>query len=87
MRSVRCPAGVWTTILSSSFSSIPASWLVKFQGPSVGGEVEVKKSSWIFPNAPQPRPLESEMVFDRGFWNTFFSVRVRPTCDVDAEIH
>lgn len=84
-REVRCPAGVWTTILSSNFSSIPASWVVHF-APEAAGEVEVKKSSWIFPNPPQVRPLEGRMVFDRGFWNTFFKVSVRPAADVTAEI-
>ena len=43
-------------------------------------------TAWIFPNPPTTRPLMAVMSFERGWWNTFYSVRVKPTCDVIAHI-
>ncbi len=82
---VRCPAGRWTTIIATSFAQIPKSWDVHFDGEAYG-EFEEKKSSWIFPGAPRRGRLTARMTFDRGYWNTFYSVRVRPDADVVATI-
>jgi hypothetical protein len=55
-------------------------------GGAIEGEVTEKRSSWIFPNPPATLPLAPVMEFHRGWWNTFYSVRVRPARDMVAEI-
>jgi hypothetical protein len=88
-RTVKCPAGQWTFLFDHAFVQLPQSWTVTFEaadGAVVSGEVEEKKSSWIFPNAPVPRALAPQLVFQRGWWNTFYSVRVKPTQDLTATI-
>ena len=48
------PRLVWTTILNTRSVRMTRSWEVTVwseQGP-VEGEVEVKKSAWVFPQAP-----------------------------------
>lgn len=88
-RTVKCPAGEWTTIFDHVFVQLPRTWTISFgaaDGGAVTGEVEEKRSSWIFPNSPTSRALEAVMVFRRGWWNTFYSVRVKPDRDVIAQI-
>ncbi len=82
---ITCPAGVWTPILATSFAQMPKSWSVHFEG-AVSGEYEEKKSSWIFPGTPVRKPLAPKIRLDRGYWNTFYSVRVHPASDVVAVI-
>ncbi len=88
-RKVICPAGQWTTIFDHMFVQLPRTWTVSFaakDGGAVAGEIQEKRSSWIIPNPPTILPLESTMNFRRGWWNTFYSVRVKPTRDVIAQI-
>jgi hypothetical protein len=88
-RTVRCPADEWTVIFDHAFVQLPRTWTIAFtaaDGGSVAGEVMEKRSSWIFPQPATTRPLASSMDFTRGWWNTFYSVRVKPTSDVVAEI-
>ena len=88
-RTVKCPAGQWTAIFDHAFVQLPNAWTVSFaaaDGGTVAGEVMEKRSSWIIPNPPTTRPLVSVMAFQRGWWNTFYSVRVKPTSDVIAQI-
>ncbi len=88
-RTVQCPAGQWTTIFDHMFVQLPQTWTISFaaaDGSAVAGEVVEKRSSWIFPNPPTTLPLAAVMIFERGWWNTFYSVRVKPTHDVIAEI-
>ncbi len=88
-RKVTCLVGQWTAIFDHAFVQLPNAWTVSFvaaDGSEVVGEVMEKRSSWIFPNPPTTRPLMAVMSFERGWWNTFYSVRVKPTCDVIAHI-
>jgi hypothetical protein len=88
-RTVKCPAGQWTAIFDHAFVQLPRAWTVSFaaaDGGAVAGEVMEKRSSWIIPNPPTTQPLVSIMTFERGWWNTFYSVRVKPTSDVIAHI-
>ena len=88
-RIVTCPAGQWTAIFDHAFVQIPRSWTVSFaaaDGGAPDGEVLEKRSSWIFPNPPVSLPLSAVMTFHRGWWNTFYSVRVKPMQDVVARI-
>ncbi|MBX0326455.1 hypothetical protein K2Z83_01940 [Oscillochloris sp. ZM17-4] len=88
-RTVTCPAGEWTAIFNHAFVQMPWDWTVTFTAPDGGaivGEVVEKRTSWIFPNPPETRTLEPVMPFRRGWWNTFYSVRVRPERDVVATI-
>jgi hypothetical protein len=81
--------GAWTAIFDHGFVQIPMSWTVRFEsadGESFTGEVQEKRSSWIFPNPPTSRTLESKMRFQRGWWNTFFTVKVKPDRDLMARI-
>ena len=89
MRTVNCPAGQWTVIFDHAFVQLPRTWMVCFTAPdgsSITGEVVEKRSSWIFSNPPTTRALAGAMAFKRGWWNTFYSVRVKPTHDVIAQI-
>jgi hypothetical protein len=88
-RIVQCPAGQWTTIFDHAFVQLPRAWAVSFtatDGDTVAGEVIEKRSAWIFPNPPTTQPLLAVMSFERGWWNTFYSVQVKPMCDVIAQI-
>jgi hypothetical protein len=88
-RTVTCPAGQWTTIFDHAFVQLPRTWTVAFgaeDGGIVTGEVVEKRSSWIFPNPPTTLALVGVMEFKRGWWNTFYSVHVKPTRDVIARI-
>ena len=88
-RTVTCPAGEWTAIFDHAFVQMPWEWTVTFtaaDGSPVTGEVVVKRSSWVFPNPPETQALEPVMSFKRGWWNTFYAVRVKPARDVVAHI-
>ncbi len=88
-RTVTCPAGEWTAIFDHMFVQIPNGWVVTFSIAGDGvitGEVIEKRSSWIFPGEPKVMPLEPVMTFERGWWNTFYSVRVKPEHDLIARI-
>lgn len=88
-RTLQCPAGQWTVIFDHAFVQLPRSWTVVFtaaDGTPVAGEVIEKRSAWIFPQPPTLAALTTHMVFTRGWWNTFYSVRVRPTADLIAQI-
>ena len=88
-RMVKCPAGQWTAIFDHAFVQLPRAWTVAFSAPDGGtitGEVVEQRSAWIFPNPPTTRALAAVMVFKRGWWNTFYSVRVKPTRDIIAQI-
>jgi hypothetical protein len=89
-RTVKCPAGQWTAIFDHAFVQLPRAWTISFSaadGSTVTGEVMEKRSSWIFSNPATTYPLADVMVFKRGWWNTFYSVRVKPTHDVIAQIN
>ncbi len=88
-RTVKCPAGEWTAIFDHAFVQLPWSWTVSFtavDGSEISGEIEEKRSSWIFPNPPTSLLLTPVMVFRRGWWNTFYAVHVKPTSELIAHI-
>ncbi|MDO8736155.1 MAG: hypothetical protein Q7K29_03630 [Thermoleophilia bacterium] len=88
-RTVKCPAGQWTAVFNHAFVQMPNAWTVSFtaaDGGSFTGEVAEKRSSWIFRKPPTTLALADVMDFRRGWWNTFYSVRVKPTRDVIAQI-
>lgn len=86
---VRCPAGVWTVLVDDVFVQLPRLFELRFEvadGLPVEGELEEKKSAWIFPGAPAVRPLVPVVQLERGYFNTFYRVRVRPVRDVVAVV-
>jgi hypothetical protein len=88
-RTLLCPAGQWTVIFDHAFVQLPRTWTVEFVpqgGTPVGGEVIEKPSRWIFSQPPVQRELTPQMVFSRGWWNTFYWVGVKPITDVTAHI-
>ena len=87
-KTITCPAGQWTTIIDTIFAQIPVTWEVHLRPETgeVAGEFEEKKSDWIFPGQPVSGQLHERLTFKRGYWNTFYSVRIRPTTQVVAEI-
>jgi len=88
-KSIECPAGQWTTVIRSRFAQMPAVWEVRLRtegGGEVAGEFEETKSKWIFPGRPVTGQLRERLTFERGYWNTFYSVRVRPRYHVTAEM-
>jgi hypothetical protein len=52
----------------------------------VAGEFEESKTTWVFPGTPRTGPLQPEMVFERGYWNTFYTLRFRPVDTVTVTI-
>jgi hypothetical protein len=88
-RTIQCPAGEWTPIFRHAFVQLPWLWTITFSSPDgnpIEGIVEERRSSWIFPNAPTQRPLSAVMHFERGWWNTFYRVSIKPTHAVVARI-
>jgi hypothetical protein len=86
---VLCPAMQWTTIIKRSFVQLPGLYTVHFSsadGAAIEGECEERLSQWIFPGTPRHLRLLPVMAFERGLWNTFQSVRVRPTSTLTAVI-
>lgn len=86
---IRCPAGVWTTIYSSSFTGMPSEWVVRFApapGAALSGKIVENRTTWIFPGSGETRDLASEMRIVRNWINTFYSVKVRPDVDTEAVI-
>ena len=78
-KTLQCKAGEWNTIIQTRFAQLPVMWTVRTLDDLLTlGEFEETKSSWIFPGAPRIGPLLSEMQFQRGYWNTFYKVRIRP---------
>jgi hypothetical protein len=78
-----CRAGQWTALVDTAFAQLPKCWQVRFEG-DVRGELEERKSKWVFPGSPTRRPLEPQMILERGYWNTFYRAHVRPDRDVVA---
>jgi hypothetical protein len=88
-RKIACRAGVWTTIISSAFMGLPAGFRVRVRtagGEPIEGTYQEKKSTWIFPGTPVQGALRPSMDFERGYWNTFYSVMILPTTDCSVEI-
>lgn len=88
-KKVRCPANRWTTIISNRFVQMPAAFDVRMTavgGGDVDGVFEEKRSRWIFRGAPVRGSLAPHMTFERGIWNTFYSVQVYPSADSVAEV-
>ena len=86
---IKCPAGVWTTIYSSSFTGVPSEWVVRFEpaaGAALSGKITEKRTMWIFPGSEVSRDLAPEMRITRNWINTFYSVKVRPDAEADAII-
>lgn len=74
-----CHAGEWTTLIHTRFAQLPMSWTVRtLDNLLTLGEFEETKSSWVFPGTPQVGPLRPDMRFHRGYWNTFYKLRIRP---------
>jgi hypothetical protein len=87
-KTIRCPAEEWTTIIQSSFAQMPKTWDVHLTTESgeIAGEFEEKKSAWVFPGQPVRGQLREHLTFKRGYWNTFYSVRICPKIRVMVEI-
>jgi hypothetical protein len=89
-KKIVCPKNEWTTIISSSFAQMPVSWRIKFVpesgGVLVDGIYSEKRFMWVFPQAPTEGRLEAEMIFNRYWINTFYSLKICPAVDLIAEI-
>ena len=86
---IACPAGQWTTIIRTSFAQMPKAWsvtLTSIEGAPVRGDFVESKSAWIFPGSSLPGTIDGVHTFERGYWNTFYSVRVNPAADATAEV-
>lgn len=85
-KTLTCPAGQWTTVIRSRFAQMPATWTVRAHGDPVAGEYEETKSTWVFPGTPATGPFHGVMAFGRGYWNTFYTVRLRPAGTITVTI-
>jgi hypothetical protein len=88
MKEIVVRKGERTRVLHLLFDSIPQQ--VKFtaapasgEGP-VRGSVEVVGSNWIFKKPPLHHELAPEQRFDKGFWDSIYSIYV--TADEDVTI-
>lgn len=80
-KTVECPAGEWTTIISNFGTGTPRTFEVAFATSSADGltgEFEERKYFWIFPQEPVRGPLVPHMKFHRQWINGIYKVRVRP---------
>ena len=86
---IKCPANQWTYLIDHWFRRTPAGYVIRLRtenGEPLEGEYESKGSRWLFPGTPVRGPLKGELVFERGWFNAFYSVRVRPTVDCIADV-
>ena len=85
-----CPAGVWTTIYSSTFTAVPSVWTVRLEparaGGQLSGKITEKRTLWIFPGSEETRDLAPEVRIVRRWINTFYSVKVKPDSEVVATL-
>jgi hypothetical protein len=83
-----CTGGEWTSVIHTQFAQLPMSWTIRLLGSAVDalGEFEETKSAWIFPGKPSIGALSAEIVFNRGYWNTFYKVRIRPIRTITISI-
>lgn len=89
VRKVRCPAGAWTTVYSSSFTGFPATWLLEIRssgGILPAGRLVQKRSLWIFPGGEEEVPIQPEMRIRRNWINSFYSVKLKPEAEVEVTI-
>lgn len=89
IKKIVCPKNEWTTIISNHFVQIPVSWRIKFvseTGEAIDGIYSEKRFMWIFPQAPTEGRLEAEMIFNRYWINTFYSLKIHPAVDLTAQI-
>jgi hypothetical protein len=79
-KTLTCKGGEWTTVIHTRFAQLPMSWTIRLLDGAIDalGEFEETKSSWIFPGKPLLEPMRAEIKFHRGYWNTFYKVRIRP---------
>ena len=88
-KSVHCPGGEWSTLISNFGSGLPAWWTIRFTaegGTPVNGIYIEKRCWWIFPQPPVSGPIDAEMRFHRYWINAIYSIRVCPEIDCAAEI-
>jgi hypothetical protein len=84
MKTIACPAGQWTTLVSNFGSGMPRTFEVRFEGAEVSGEYVEKRHWWIFPQQPATGRLERHMSFHRRWINAIYSIKVKPDHDVTA---
>lgn len=86
---VTCPANEWTFVIDNAFVQLPVTFEVQLRttsGAPVAGTYVEKASRWIFPGEPRQGPLTDRLRFERGWFNTFYSVRICPTEACVAEV-
>ncbi len=87
-KTLTCLGEEWTTVILTRFAQLPVTWTIRvgIDRDVISGEFEETKSTWVFPGTSTTGPLQPEMVFERGYWNTFYSVRIRPVETVTVTI-
>jgi hypothetical protein len=88
-KSRSCPAGVWTTLYSSTFTAVPAAWTLSIRCPDgspPSGRLVQKRSLWIFPGTEVEEALMPEMAIERRWINTFYYVRILPDRPVEVSM-
>ncbi len=81
-------------MIRTPFAQLPVTWTLRLVAEggtvagdgTVAGEFEESKTTWVFPGTPRTGPLQPEMVFERGYWNTFYTLRFRPVDTVTVTI-
>ena len=86
-KSVRCPAGQWTTLVKNFGSGYPRTFIVRLAGDGpIRGQWVEKRHWWIFPQKETVGELASELRFERYWINAIYSIRICPEHDVVATV-
>jgi len=86
---VECAAGTWTRIITCGFVQCPQAFEVRFEsldGGPIEGEYRELKSIWILPASQGTGSLSPTLLFQRGYFHTFYAVEVNPSRDVIAVV-
>jgi hypothetical protein len=86
-KTIRCPAGQWTTLVSNFATGFPKTFRVELAcDGAITGEYVEKRHWWIFPQQPTTGPLAAVMTFDRYWINAIYSIKIRPERDIVATV-
>jgi hypothetical protein len=86
---VRCPSGVWTTVVWNFGSGYPKTFRVRVEAADAGpvsGEYRERRALWIIPQEPVVGALAPEMEFHRRWINAYYAIEIKPARDVFAEV-
>lgn len=85
MKTIKCPAGKFTKIISNFGRGYPQDFEITItseKGETISGVYFENRYFWIFPQTPIEGKLEPKMLFHRQWINGIYSVEIKPDIDV-----